>query len=97
MPPQIPALDQLDDALVDCELEDLRHNCLRVLRYLFYLALPLSVAACAFACVYGWIYVNTQFYTQDQWQVCRFESPCFVADHDIDVAEPSVLLVCVCP
>lgn len=38
----------------------------------FYIVVPLSLVACIFACLYGWVFVNTQRYLAeaDSWQRC---------------------------
>jgi hypothetical protein len=75
-------LDIVEEQLL-VDMEDLRHNCLKVQRWLFYLVVPLSVCMSAFACFYSWIYTNTSLYFNDddkahshtpvsdsEWQAC---------------------------
>ena len=49
-----------------------RTQCLGLLRKLFYVVMPLSIVASIYACLYGWIFVNTPTYLQDptSWQRC---------------------------
>jgi hypothetical protein len=49
-----------------------RNLCLGLLRKAFYVVMPLSIVASIFACLYGWIFVNTAQYLTDpdSWQRC---------------------------
>lgn len=49
-----------------------RDLCLGLLRKAFYVVMPLSIVASVFACLYGWIFVNTAHYLADpdSWQRC---------------------------
>ncbi|KAM3574802.1 hypothetical protein VYU27_003227 [Nannochloropsis oceanica] len=49
-----------------------RDLCLGLLRKAFYVVMPLSIIASVFACLYGWIFVNTAHYLADpdSWQRC---------------------------
>jgi hypothetical protein len=46
--------------------------CLGLLRKAFYVVMPLSIVASIFACLYGWIFVNSAQYlaNPDSWQRC---------------------------
>lgn len=56
----------------DPRITTARAHCLGLLRKVFYVMMPLSIVASVFACLYGWIFVNTQHYLSDPdaWQRC---------------------------
>ncbi len=64
--------DHPEDGDEDPLIQSTRAQCLGLLRKAFYVVMPLSIVASIFACMYGWIYVNTPRYLEDPgaWQRC---------------------------